>query len=92
MERNDWTNLENCLITSSTTDDEIKERTEVPISGVDFFLKKSGVGQGILIKYTPSKNWEENICEDAIRQGNFSQKSLGSGKTWNELKKEILWE
>ena len=63
--------------------------TPFPIIGLGTYLEKSKIGQGCLIKYEPSKEWVENFCEDSIRQGNFSQKSLGSGKSWTELRKDV---
>ena len=85
---NEWKNsmYHTCQITSDADKDY---ESNFPIAGLGSFLEKSKIGQGCLIKYEPSKECVENFCEDAVRQGNFSQKSLGSGKSWTELRKDV---
>ena len=59
-----------------------------PINLFDRFLKKYGlIGKGIIkTGRIPIKSLKE--CVD---YGGFSQKSLGTGKYWDEIKTEIVW-
>jgi len=60
----------------------------IPINLFDPFLKKYGlIGKGIIKTGRISIKW----LKELVDCGGFSQKSLGSGKSWDELKTEIVW-
>jgi len=45
--------------------------------------------QGLVVKENNSKDYSRNIWETLICKGHFYKKSLGSGKGWDELKRDV---
>ena len=65
------------------------ERTNlnIPINRLDKFQKKFGC----IDTHYEKKNTSTKKMKELVDHGGFSQKSLSSGKSWAELKSEIVW-
>ena len=65
------------------------ERTNlnIPINRLDKFQKKFGC----IDTHYEKKNTSTKKMKELVDHGGFSQKSLVSGKSWDELKSEIVW-
>lgn len=74
---------------------EVSHNTDmlnVPIEGIDLMLEMSKVGQGVIMKDKDTKENEEynkTACIEFISGGNFTKKSLATGKSWTELKRDV---
>jgi hypothetical protein len=69
-----------------TLTNTVLDNKDYPISikQFDIFQKEIGLVSKLL-------NPNDDNIEELISYGGFSQKSLGSGKSWDELKSEIVW-
>jgi len=64
-----------------------KTNLKIPINRLDKFQKKFGC----IDTHYEKKNTTTKKMKELVDHGGFSQKSLVSGKSWDELKSEIVW-